>query len=175
MRSGYEEHQFYPIYFSKESFKDHMELLILTQSNKSHFVLMSDFNELLFEHFCTSCLHYFSSERVLNHKKVCLYINGQQGIRMPEEGFKVKVENFYKQLKVSFIIYADFEAITQKIDGCQPNDANAYQKHKDCFCSYKVVCCYNDRYSKAVYKFMENMLDELEWKNPKTTGGTMCP
>ena len=72
--------------------------------------------------------------------------------------------------------YADFEAITEKISGCQPNNnksyTEAYQKHTDCRYGYKLVCCYDDKYSKptktyrgekAVYKFMEAMLDEVKY------------
>ena len=75
-----------------------------------------------------------------------------------------------------FVIYADFEAITEKISGCQPNNnksyTEAYQKHTDCGYGYKVVCCYDDKYSKpaktyrgekAVYKFMEAMLEEVKY------------
>ena len=48
----------------------------------------------------------------------------------------------------------------------------AYQTHKDCGYGYKVVCCYDDKYSKftriyrgenVVYKFMEKMLEEVEY------------
>lgn len=75
-----------------------------------------------------------------------------------------------------FVIYADFEAITEKIHSCRPNDdksyTEAYQKHVDCGYGYKVVCCYDDKYSKpvqiyrgekAVYKFMEAMLEEVKY------------
>ena len=88
----------------------------------------------------------------------------------------LKLNNFHKQLPVPFVIYADFEAITKKIHGCQPNDdksyTEAYQKHIDCSYGYKVVCCYDNKYSKpeqiyrgekAVYKFMAAMLDEVKY------------
>ena len=48
----------------------------------------------------------------------------------------------------------------------------AYQTHKDCGYGYRVVCCYKKKYSKliqtyqgenAVYKFMEKMLEEVEY------------
>ena len=74
------------------------------------------------------------------------------------------------------MIYADFEAITEKISNCQPDDnqsyTNAYQKHTYCGFGYKLVCCYDDKYSKplimyrgekAVYKFMEQMLKEVKY------------
>ena len=74
------------------------------------------------------------------------------------------------------LVYADFEAITQKIDSCQPNDEKSYteryQKHIDCGYSYKIVCCYDDKFSRpiqlhrgknAVYKFLEAMLEEVDY------------
>ncbi|XP_068690149.1 uncharacterized protein [Montipora foliosa] len=88
----------------------------------------------------------------------------------------LKFNNFHKQLPVPFVIYADFEAITEKISGCQPNDdksyTEAYQRHTDCGYGYKVVCCYDDKYTKpvqiyrgekAVYTFMEAMLEEVKY------------
>ena len=79
-------------------------------------------------------------------------------------------------MPVPFVIYADFEAITKKVQGCRPNDNKsytvAYQTHEDCGYGYKVVCCYEDKYSKpiqtyrgenTVYKFMEKMLGEVEY------------
>ena len=49
-------------------------------------------------------------------------INGKQAVKMPdEENDILKFENYHKQLPVPFIIYADFEAITEKVHGCTPN------------------------------------------------------
>ena len=99
---------------------------------------------------------------------------------MPKEGENIlKFNNFHKQLPVQFVIYADFGAITKKVQGCEQSEemkkrsyTKAYQTHEDCGCGYKVVCCYDDKYSQpvqryrgenAVYKFMENMLSEVEY------------
>ena len=42
---------------------------------------------------------------------------------MPKEGENVlKFNNFHKQQAVPFVIYADLEAITKKVQGCEPND-----------------------------------------------------
>jgi len=108
-------------------------------------------------------------------------INGEQATKMPGKGEKIKFINHNRQLpftsyQVPFVIYADFEAITEKVDSCKPNDSEsyteAYQKHTDCGFGYKVVCCYDDKYSKpaqiyrgenAVYKFMEKMIDEVKY------------
>ena len=182
---GYEEKQKFPIYISKEKYQDHMELLLITEGENKHYVLIKDFNKFMFsqtkhehkKYFCMYCLQCFSREDVLTeHKNNCLSINGKQAIKMPEKGEQVFFKNHQKQLPVPFVIYADFEAITEKIHGCLPNNkksyTEAYQKHTDCGYGYKVVCCYDDKYSKpvqihrgenAVHKFMENMLEEVDW------------
>ena len=182
---GYEEKQKFPIYISKEKYQDHMELLLITEGENKHYVLIKDFNKFMFnqtkhehrKYFCMYCLQCFSREDVLTeHKNNCISINGKQAINMPEKGDKVFFKNYHKQLPVPFVIYADFEALTEKIQGCQPNNeksyTEAYQKHTDCGYGYKVVCCYDDKYSKpvqihrgenAVHKFMENMLEEVDW------------
>ena len=130
------------------------------------------------KHFCMHCLQCFSSERVLtNHKENCIQVNGTQAIKMPTKDDNIlKFNNFHKQLPVPFVIYADFEAIIEKIHGCQRHDdksyTEAYQKHTDCGYGYKVVCCYDDKYTKpeqiyrgekAVYRFMEAMLEEVKY------------
>ena len=106
-------------------------------------------------------------------------INGKQAVKMPDkENNILKFENYHKQLPVPFVIYADFEAITEKVEGCKPNNeksyTESYQKHKDCGYGYKIVCCHDDKYSnpvqiyrgeKAVLKFMEAMLEEVKYCN----------
>ena len=190
---GYEDGQLFPIHISKETFKDQMNLLLITKDEKKHYVLIKDFNAVMYnqskhkerKHFCMYCLQCFSSERILaNHVNNCLTINGAQAINMPKQGENIiKFNNFHKQLPVPFVIYADFEAITKKVQGCEQSEemnkdkdtrsyTNAYQTHEDCGYGYKVVCCYDDKYSKyariyrgenAVYKFLEKMLEEFEY------------
>ena len=183
---GYENKQPYPIHVSKEKYEKHMELLLITEDKNKHYVLIENFNRFMFnqtkhEHkknFCMHCLQCFSSEEVLNnHKNNCIQVNGEQAIKMPDKkNNTLKFNNFHKQQSVPFVIYADFEAITEKISGCQPNNnksfTEAYQKHTDCGFGYKVVCCYDDKYTqplkiyrgeKAVYTFLEYMLDEVKY------------
>ena len=62
---------------------------------------------------------------------------------MPKQGENIRrFNNFHKQLPVPFVIYADFEAIAKKVQGCKhsegmENEKNkisyieAYQTHKD--------------------------------------------
>ena len=182
----YENKEPYPIFLSEEKYDREMNLLLITENENNHYVLIKDFNKFKYnqtkhkekKHFCMHCLQCFSSERVLtNHKEICIQINGTQAVNMPTKDNNIlKFNNFHKQQPVPFVIYADFEAITEKIHGCQPNSnksyTEAYQRHTDCGYGYKVVCCYDDKHTKpiqiyrgekAVYKFMENMLEEVKY------------
>ena len=190
---GYEDGQPFPIHISKETFEDQVNLLLITKDEKKHYVLIKDFNAFMYnqtkhknkKHFCMYCLQCFSSERILaNHVNNCLTINGVQAINMPKQGENIlKFNNFHKQLPVPFVIYADFEAITKKVQSYEQSEemeneknkrsyTEAYHTHEDCGYGYKVVCCYDDKYSKytciyrgenAVYKFMEKMLEEVKY------------
>ena len=75
---------------------------------------------------------------------------------------------------VPFVIYADFEAITEKIDSCIPPDqksfTSTYQSHRACSYGYKVVCHADQSYSKpvqiyrgedAIEKFIVKMFEEV--------------
>ena len=180
---GYEDGQPFPINISKETFEDQMNLLLITKDENAFMYNQSRHTER--KTFCMYCLQCFSSERNLaNHVNNCLTINGAQAINMPKQGENIlKFNNFHKQLPVPFVIYADFEAITKKVQGCKQSEAmekeknrrsytEAYQTPEDCGYGYKVVCCYDDKYSKytciyrgenAVYKFMEKMLEEVKY------------
>ena len=182
---GYEEEQFYPIYVSKKMKDKVLNLLLITKGEKQHYVLIKDFNKMMYnktkhkerKHICMFCLQCFSADKILEkHKSNCMVINGQQAIKMPEPGSKIEFTNHHKQMLAPFVIYADFEAITEKISGCEPNNVksytNQYQKHTSCSYGYKLVCCYDDKYSKPVkiYRgentisyFMLDMLSEVEY------------
>ena len=126
---SYEKEQPFPIHISEEKFEDQMNLLPVTEDEKKHYVLIKDFNAFMYnqtkhkekKHFCTFCLQCFSPENILvKHANNCLTINGAQAINMPKQGANIlKFNNFHKQLPVPFVIYADFEAITKKVQGCE--------------------------------------------------------
>ena len=129
---GYEEKQAFPIYESKEKFEYEVNLSLMTDGENKHYVLIKDFNMFMYhktkhrqrKHFCMYCLQRFSSEEILSrHKTDCIVINEKQAIKMPEKGNNtLKFNNFYKQLPVPFLIHVDFEAITEKIYICVPDN-----------------------------------------------------
>ena len=113
---GYENGLVFPIYISDQKFKDSIDLLLLIDDDKSHYVYIKDFDRFMFHKtknkkkkcFCISCLQCFNSENMLiKHKNDCLSINGKQSVKL-EEGI-IKFENYFKQIPVPFKIYADFK------------------------------------------------------------------
>ena len=180
---GYESKRIFPIKVSNQKYQDHMELLYLQKGDKSHYVYIKDFNSLMYnftnyhdtKHFCMYCLHCFSSKTLLeNHIPDCYSINGTQAIVMPAKGSKIYFKNYHKIQPVPFVIYADFEALTKKIDTChQSNDksfTDPYQEHQACGYGYKVVCHQDQSYSKpleiyrgedVIEKFIEKMYQEV--------------
>ena len=84
---GYENRLVFPIYISDQTFKDSMDLLLLIDNDKSHYVYIKDFNRFMLHKtksknkkwFCKTCLQCFSSEIILiKHKENCLSISGKQ-------------------------------------------------------------------------------------------------
>ena len=175
---GYENELVYPIFISKRKFKDSIDLLLLYEDDKSHYVYIKDFNTFMFHKtknknkkwFCKSCLQCFSNEKVLiRHKEDCLSINGVQFVDV-EEGI-IKFENYSKQLPVVFKIYADFECNLQDTKIYESSCTKKYHDHVPCSYAYKIVCI-DDRFSKpivvyrgenAAYEYIKAIVKESKY------------
>ena len=175
---GYENGLVFPIYVSDQKFEDSMDLLLLIDDDKSHYVYMKDFDRFMFHKtknknekwFCKSCLQCFSSENVwTEHKEDCLSINGKQSVKL-EDGI-IKFENYFKQIPVPFKIYADFECNLRGVESYEGSYTKKYQDHIPCSFAYKVVCI-DDRFTKpivvyrgenAAYEFIKAILKEYKY------------
>ena len=119
----YENKLTYPVYLSDQKFKDCMDLLLISDESKSHYVYIKDFNKFMFnktknknkKYFCRCSLQCFSSEEVLiEHKEDCLTVNGKQSVKL--KSVSISFKNYSRQLPVPFKIYADFECILKKVE-----------------------------------------------------------
>ena len=99
---GYEI-KIHPLYISKKSYNEMLNLLLITEKDKSRYVFIKDFNRLMFsrikhkyrKHYCMSCLQSFTKEEIVsNHKKQCLLINGCQAVKY-ESGI-INLTNYNK-------------------------------------------------------------------------------
>ena len=168
----------FPIYISDQKFKDSIDLLLLIDNDKSHYVYINDFDRFMFHKtknknkkwFCKCCLQCFRSENVLiKHKENCLSINGKQPVKL-EEGI-IKFENYFKQIPVPFKIYADFECNLKKVKCNEGSYTEKYQDHIPCIFAYRIVCIDN-RFTKptiiyrgenAAYEFIRAILEEYKY------------
>ena len=164
----------YPLYISKKNCDKTCNMILV----ENHYVLIKDFNKLMNTQskdghklfFCDYCLQYLTSENILkNHTEVCLKINGTQKVKMPCKNKNIFFMNYHNQLMTPFVIYADFECINVPIKEKHGKQTVAYQEHEACGYGYKLVCQYDDKYSKpykgyrgpdAIYKLIENLLEE---------------
>ena len=109
-----------------------MDLLLISDKIKSHYVYIKDFNRLMLnkikykgKKYCLQCL---SSKKNLNeHKDDCLVINEKQNVKL-EKGF-ISFKNYFRQLPVPFKIYADFECILKSVDNDIINNDISYTKN----------------------------------------------
>ena len=86
----------------------------------------------------------------MKHKEDCLSISGVQSLDV-EKGI-IEFENHFKQLPVSFKIYADFECNLGDVEIYEGTYIKKYQEHVSCSYAYKVVCI-DDRFSKSIVVF----------------------
>ena len=172
---GYENGLVFPIYVSDQKFEDSMDLLLLIDDDKSHYVYIKDFDRFMFHKtknknkkwFCRSCLQCFSSENVLiKHKENCLSINGKQSVKL-KKGI-IEFKNCFKQRAVSFKIYADFEYNLKSVECDGGSYAKKYQDHIPCSFTYQGACI-GDRFTKPIvacrvknsaYEFIKAILKE---------------
>ena len=71
---GYENGLVFSIYVSSQKFEGSMDLLLLTDDDKSHYVYIKDIDRFMFHKtknnnkkwFCKSCLQCFSSENCVD-------------------------------------------------------------------------------------------------------------
>ena len=82
-----------------------MDLLLISNDNKSHYVYINDFNRFMCnktknknkKYFCKCCLQCFSSEKFLiEHEENCLIINGKKSIKL--KGGSISLKYYIKQL-----------------------------------------------------------------------------
>ena len=142
-----------------------INLLLIEKAGKFHYTWVKDLHRLLHDqnkngrkkHFCERCLHGYSREDLLEaHRPECKGIS-QTAVRveMSQEG-KLTFQNHQKQLPEPYVIYADFEALTTKVEGPEldPTKSNTQktQHHEACSYCYVVVRCDGKTEAPAEYR-----------------------
>ena len=93
---------------------------------------------------CYKCLNTFNSkESLTSHHE---YFKSYEAIKikLPEEGSKISFKIHNRSMRVTFIVYADFEYFTLHLSTCQPNPEKSYtkqyQKHIPSGYCYHIQC-----------------------------------
>ena len=153
------ENKKYPIYVPKKIFEEKHVDLSLIEKYKRHYVLINDFNTVIYDHtlhcgknvsdsifYRLSVQTKFQKIRPMNALK--LKVN--KWLRSLK-GEYIGFQNYERKIELPFLIYADFESIlVPKEKGWQNSDesyTNKYQKHVACSYGYKLVCV-NDKFCK---------------------------
>ena len=147
----------------KEKDRKIINLLFLTEGEQNHYCWIKNFNKLNGQNisknkhmlfWCYNCLGHFTSEKILlNHQENGCYNNPCAKMILPEKNDANIYYNEYsmkKQLRIPFVIYCHFEALTtpsNNKDSKNKHEQNKYQEHKCCSYGYKVVSCY-EQYTK---------------------------
>ena len=117
--------ELFPLYISKHRCAPvHVNLLLLTEGNKSHYILIKKINALLksgktSKHYCIYCFHGFVLKKtLLNHIDLCKY-HGAQKTLLPKESEKFLYFKDYSMVRrVPYVIYADFESVLSPVHTC---------------------------------------------------------
>ncbi|XP_073982716.1 uncharacterized protein [Rhodnius prolixus] len=151
-----EEDAIYPLKVTNKELPDHRDLLLLEDGGKHHYVYIKDFEKLVRNQktrhngvikVCKRCFTHFdnqhgrtAAEKLTEHSIYC-NDNDPVAVKLPTDEPIIKFKNVEHQLKVNFVIYADFECILNQIHTCTPSPASSYttkyQEHIPfSFCTY---------------------------------------
>ena len=95
------------IYISDQKFENSMDLLLIINENKSHYICIKHFDRFMFRkaknknknHFFKSCLQCFSTKNVLTELEgICLIINGAQSVRFKKGTIEFNFFFFFNPL-----------------------------------------------------------------------------
>jgi hypothetical protein len=108
---------------------------------------------------CFNCLAFLTSETKLkNHEKLCHEFETQR-VKMPTETINggtpyTNFRNHARMMKMDFVVYADFEALTTPpaSEGCDYTDANDYQYHTPCGYGLVAIDCRQRKVLHDVYR-----------------------
>ena len=144
--------------------KCHVDLLRIDEDDISHYVYVKDCSRLLNSqkskfrnksYFCKYCHTGFGTQELLNkhYEKGCMEVEGQQ-IEMPTPDEKLKFKHHFKKLRCPFVIYADFECLTEELK--QPEDDEIktynYQEHKPCGFMLNLVNAVDNTNQEFLYR-----------------------
>ena len=114
-----------------------INLLLISEDGIRHYTAIKSLSRLLRsnntkhkckQHFCMNCLQGFMLESSRDEHQVYCENNETVRVEMPRKGSTVEFYDGQNQFKVPFMMYADFEAILEPVQGPSPDPINSYTK-----------------------------------------------
>ena len=146
-----ESKKFYPLRMAERDCLNTIDLFLYEEDGVSHYSLIKNFHRLIKSQktkskdgkifICKRCFTHYTKEELLEkHIKYCSN-NQTVAVKMPEPNTMLYFKNYYKQLPIPFVVYADFECFTKPMNSCSPNPKESYnynyQKYEPSgFCFY---------------------------------------
>ena len=112
-----------------------INLLMISDDGIWHYTAIKSLSRLLRscntehkckQYFCTNCLQSFTLESSRDEHEVYCEDNETVRVEMPSKGSVVEFYNGQNQFKVPFMMYADFQAILEPMQGSIPNPKGPY-------------------------------------------------
>ena len=151
--------------------KDDEEHICDPSCSKSHYCWIKNLSRLCSSqvssrddqlYFCDGCLVYFCtpSSLISHQQNDCKHkfsVTPTLNLKIDKFGKSVaenilKFENIEKQMRVPFVVYADFESVLKPLDTVEPNPQNSYSiksvKHEPFSFAYFIKCSFDDTISK---------------------------
>ena len=188
---GHEDAVVYPLRLTELRDQPHVNLLLLADGEKRHYVLVKNLSRLIAQrsshprtsHPCVYCLHVFCRADLLaDHIPHCKP-HGPQRVKMPSgDDTTLFFKHEDRQLRVPFIVYADFECFTEKLATCIPNTASfthRYQQHTPSGYCFHVVSDHPGYTSTpVVYRgpdVVDHFLESLRHEHRLINAAIDCP
>ena len=155
-----------------------INLMITKQGENTHYSYVKRLAALLFnqtkhggaKHFCECCLHAYTTRDLLErHKPECKgLLKSPTRTEMPKVGQnKMAFTSHYKQMKVPYVVYADFECVLRKMYTCEPSNKQSFtvktEKHEPCGFSYLVTRSDGQTFGPFKYRGKDAVFVLLTW------------
>ena len=159
----------HPIHISKNvitNYKDCINLLLVKENEKSHYVLIKNISALVYAHnnrnksyICPSCMiPYRHEETLIKHLNESGCTKFGEKVELPNDVQAkeyIQFKNVQKMLKKPFVIYADFESSLLNLERDETLATQKYQKHQACGYAFKRVSTLQ-KYDKPLQLYRGN-------------------
>ena len=112
-----------------------INLLLISEDDRLHYTAVKSLSRLLSssnskhkrkQYFCNNCLQCFTQELSRDkHYSYCID-NEMVRVEVPSKGLTIEFYDGHNQFKVPFIMYSDFEAILESIQGPSQHPEGSY-------------------------------------------------